>query len=58
MKKVGRPLAYPETLLARLPEGTKQRIAAALKEGETQADFARAGILAELDRREGEEGGG
>jgi hypothetical protein len=52
-KRRGRPpLGYNEHLLARLPNGTLQRIEAVLEPREKQADFARTAIAAELAKRE------
>lgn len=43
------PMRYPETLLIRLPPGTKGRIAALRREGEGLADTQRRVVLAGID---------
>lgn len=48
----GRPKVNFEEMPARVPAGTKARIAAVRSEKESQADFLKAAILAELERRE------
>lgn len=48
----GRPLAFGEKALARLPAGTLARVQAVLTEKERQADFIRAAVERELARRE------
>jgi hypothetical protein len=49
---VGRKKRWSEDMQARFPEGTFERITAALKEGEDRTDFVRAAVEAELRRRE------
>lgn len=49
---MGRKKINEEQTPARLPAGTLDRIAAALKEGENMADFIRISIEKELKRRE------
>ena len=48
----GRPKQFDDQILCRLPAGTRDRIAADLKPGETQGDFLRQAILAQLRRFE------
>lgn len=50
----GRPKVNFEQVPARLPAGSKARIQAALGPRETQADFLKAAVEAELKRREAE----
>lgn len=47
-------LHLPDFVSARMPPGTERAMEAALREGETMADFVRAAIAAELERRKGE----
>lgn len=44
--------------MARFPKGTLDRIRAALRNGENQADFVREAVELELRRREGPRVGG
>ena len=46
-----RTLKLPETMLARFPAGTFERIDAALADGEVRAEFVRRAVEAEIDRR-------
>jgi hypothetical protein len=48
----GRPRVNYESALARLPMGTLERIKAALTPSESQSDFLKAAVEAELKRRE------
>lgn len=43
---------YPDHFLARLPEGTIERMHSMLAYGEKPADFVRSAIGEKLDRRE------
>ena len=52
-KAIGRPFMYPDQTLVRMPKGTLKRVHAACKADESQADFMRAAIVAELARRKG-----
>jgi metal-responsive CopG/Arc/MetJ family transcriptional regulator len=48
----GRPQINHEQTPARFPEGTLERIDAALDEGENRSDFIREAVEKELRRRE------
>lgn len=50
--KVGRPRLWGEDMQARFPEGTFDRIAAVLEEGEDRTDLVREAVERELKRRE------
>jgi len=52
--KMGRKMRYPDKIVAPLPAGSLDRIAAALRPGEDKTDLLRAAIEAELKRREAE----
>jgi hypothetical protein len=49
---MGRPKTTGENTMARFPVGTLDRIKAVLQPGEKQADLVRAGVIAEVERRE------
>lgn len=49
---VGRPLLWPDKIVAPLPAGSKARINAVLHQGEDKTDFLRAAVERELQRRE------
>lgn len=51
-----RPMLYPDTMPARLPAGTIDRMRAVLRDGETVADLLRVAVEAELARRAAEAG--
>lgn len=51
-RKVGRKKRWSEDMQARFPEGTFERIEAALTEGEDRTDFVREAVERELKRRE------
>jgi hypothetical protein len=50
--RVGRRKQWSEDMQARFAEGTFDRIARALADGEDRTDFVRAAVEAELKRRE------
>lgn len=45
-------MLYPDKIVAPLTAGSKKRIVAVLRAGETTTDFLRAAVEAELARRE------
>jgi hypothetical protein len=49
---MGRKKQWAEDMQARFAEGTFDRIAAALREGEDRTDFVRAAVERELEARE------
>lgn len=49
---MGRKKRWAEDMQARFPEGTFDRIEAALDEGEDRTDFVRIAVERELKRRE------
>lgn len=49
---VGRPLLWPDKIVAPLPAGSKARINAVLHQGEDKTDFLRTAVERELQRRE------
>jgi len=49
---VGRKKRWHETMLSKFPQGTFERIANVLAEGEVKTDFIRAAVERELKRRE------
>lgn len=49
---MGRTKRWAEDMQARFPEGTFERIQAALEDGEDRTDFVRAAVERELKRRE------
>jgi hypothetical protein len=49
---MGRNLEWPDKIVAPLPKGSLERMAAVLAKGETKTDFLRAAVAAELKRRE------
>lgn len=49
---MGRKKLWSEDMQARFPEGTFDRIAAVLDEGEARMDFVREAVERELRRRE------
>jgi len=51
-KRVGRKKRWSEDMQARFEEGTFDRIAALLDEGEDRTDFVREAVDRELTRRE------
>lgn len=51
-RRVGRKKQWSEDMQARFPEGTFERIAAVLEEGEDRTDFVRKAVETELKRRE------
>lgn len=50
--RVGRKKQWSEDMQARFPDGTFERIAAVLNEGEDRTDFVREAVEKELKRRE------
>lgn len=50
--KMGRKMLYPDKIIAPLPGGTLERIAAILKAGESKTDFLRQAVESELRKRE------
>jgi hypothetical protein len=50
--RVGRKKRWAEDMQARFPEGTFERIAAVLRDGEDRTDFVRAAVEREIKRRE------
>lgn len=52
---IGRPKLYTEMTIARLPEGSLQRIDLILKHGESQAAFVREAIEQALQAREADQ---
>lgn len=56
--RVGRKRRWSEDMQARFPEGTFERIAAVLVQGEDRTDFVREAVARELDRREAVTGRG
>ncbi|WP_146618668.1 YlcI/YnfO family protein [Rhodoplanes elegans] len=51
-RRVGRKKRWAEDMQARFPEGTFDRIAAVLSDGEDRTDFVRDAVDRELARRE------
>ncbi len=49
---MGRPLLYPDHMLAQFPAQTFDRIIAVLRDKEDRATFIRRAVEAELKRRE------
>lgn len=49
---VGRPMLYPDKIIAPLPAGTLDRVKAVLAEGEDKTDLLREAVERELKRRE------
>ena len=49
---MGRPLLYPDRMLAQFPAQTFDRVAEVLGYGEDKATFVRSSVLRELERRE------
>lgn len=49
---MGRKKLWAEDMQARFPEGTFERIEAALEDGEDRTDFVRVAVERELKRRE------
>jgi predicted DNA-binding protein len=49
--RMARPKNFVEQFPARFPEGTFERMKAALREGEDRADFIREAVERELKRR-------
>jgi hypothetical protein len=49
---MGRPLLYPDHMLAQFPAQTFDRIGKVLESGEDRASFVRRAIESELARRE------
>lgn len=49
---MGRKKQWQEDMQARFPEGTFERIAAVLANGEDRTDFVREAVERELSRRE------
>jgi hypothetical protein len=50
--RVGRKKRWAEDMQARFPEGTFERIAVVLQEGEDRTDFVRDAVEREIKRRE------
>ena len=50
-KKPGPPKEFPETVLARLPDGTKANLKAQLEPGETEGQFVRDAIMERINKR-------
>jgi hypothetical protein len=50
--KVGRKKQWSEDMQARFPEGTFERIAEVLDDGEDRTDFVREAVEREIKRRE------
>lgn len=48
----GRPMLYPDKIVAPLVAGSKARIVAVLADGETTTDFLRTAVDTEIHRRE------
>jgi hypothetical protein len=50
-KKPGPPKEFPDTILARLPAGSKAALTDALDYGESESKFVRDAILERIDHR-------
>lgn len=50
-RKRGPAKRYPETVLVRLPIGTRDALAGVAVDGETESDVIRAAIEREIERR-------
>jgi hypothetical protein len=50
--RVGRKKRWAEDMQARFPEGTFERIAAVLRDGEDRTDFVRHAVEREIKRRQ------
>jgi hypothetical protein len=50
--RMGRKLRWPERVMAKLPAGTLERIAAVLEKGEERTAFLREAVEREIERRE------
>ncbi len=55
---MGRPMLWPDKIIAPLPKGSLDRMMAVLAPKETKADFLREAVRRELERREGEAASG
>jgi hypothetical protein len=51
-KRMGRKMLWPDKMIAALPAGTFDRMAAVLEEDEDKTDFIREAVDRELRRRE------
>ena len=51
-KRMGRKLRYPEKMIAALPAGTFERMAAVMRKDEDKTDLVREAVERELERRE------